>query len=197
MPVPAGPIPNVTVQLADRVDVALLVDGLRRDPLAAVAPDDVLEDVAEVLGLVERGEHGVDRVRADVVAALDELHELVDDRARLGDLRLVALDRQLVAAEADRAAQPVAQRLEHAVADPGELGRDLVRDGENLLHAPKCRARQAAAAAPDGLAGHDARCRRLREELRRRRRGARLDRGRAGLRRAFGTPYATRSSPAR
>ena len=29
---------------ADRVDVALLVDGLRRDAQAAVAPDDVLED---------------------------------------------------------------------------------------------------------------------------------------------------------
>ena len=93
-----------------------------------MAPHDVLEHVAEVLGLVERGEHRVDGVRPDVVAALHELDELVDDRAGLGDLRLVALDRELVAAEADRAAQPVAQRLEDAVADPGQLGRDLVRD---------------------------------------------------------------------
>ena len=38
--------------------------------------------------------------------------------ARLGDLHVVALDRQLVAAQADRAAEPVAQRVEHAVADP-------------------------------------------------------------------------------
>src|SRR5205085_9954894 len=125
---------------ADRVDVPLLVDGLRCDPLAAVAPDDVFEDVAEILGLIDGREHRVDRVRADVVAALDELDELVDDCAGLGDARLLALDRQLVAAEADRATQPVAQRLEHAVADPGQLGGDLVRDGENLLHARKCRA---------------------------------------------------------
>ena len=32
--------------VADRVDVALLVDGLGRDPRRAVAPDDVLEDLA-------------------------------------------------------------------------------------------------------------------------------------------------------
>ena len=105
MPVPAGPMPKVTVQLADRVDVALLRDGLRRDLLAAVPPDDVLEDVADVGRLVERAEHGVDRVGADLVAALDELDELVDDRARLGDLLVVALERQQVAAQPDRAAR--------------------------------------------------------------------------------------------
>ena len=41
MPVPAGPIPKVTVQLPDRVDVLLLRHRLRRDLLAAMAPDDV------------------------------------------------------------------------------------------------------------------------------------------------------------
>ena len=128
---PAGPIPNVTVLLADRVDVALLGDRLRRDLLAAVAPDDVLEDLADVLGLVERAEHRVDRRRADLVAALDQLDELVDDRARLGDALVVALERQPVAAQADRAAQPLAQRVEHAVADAGQLGGDVVRDIES------------------------------------------------------------------
>ena len=50
-----------------------------------MAPDDVVEDLAHVLHLVERGEHRADRVGPDLVAALDELHELVDDRARGGD----------------------------------------------------------------------------------------------------------------
>ena len=35
--------------VADRVDVALLVDGLRRDPRVAVLPDDVLEDLGGAL----------------------------------------------------------------------------------------------------------------------------------------------------
>ena len=96
-------------------------------------PDDVVEDVADVLGLVERAEHRVDRVRADLVAALDQLDELVDDRARLGDVRVVALERQLVAAQADRAVEPLAERSEHAVADAGELGGDVVGDRENFL----------------------------------------------------------------
>ena len=40
--------------VADRVDVALLVDGLRRDLGRAVAPDDVLEDLRRRLVRVER-----------------------------------------------------------------------------------------------------------------------------------------------
>ena len=55
--------------------------------------------LADVLGLVERGEHGVDRARPDLVPALDQLGELVDDRAGLDDVRVVALDRQPVAAQ--------------------------------------------------------------------------------------------------
>ena len=41
----------------------------------------------------------------DLVPALHQLDELVDDRARGGDLLVLALDRQLVAAEAERAGQ--------------------------------------------------------------------------------------------
>ena len=119
--------------VADRVDVALLVDRLRRDLRAAMAPDDVVEDVADVLGLVERAEHRVDRGRADLVPALDQLDELVDDRARLGDVRVVALERQLVPAQADRAVEALAERSEHAVAHAGELGGDVVGDRENFL----------------------------------------------------------------
>ncbi len=134
LPVPAGPIPNVTVERADRVDVALLRHRLRRDLLAAVTPDDVVEHVADVLRLVERGDDGADGVRTDRVPALDQLDELVDDRPRLGDARLVAVERQPVAAQRDRAAEAFPQRVEHAVGDAGQLGGDLVRNGEHVLH---------------------------------------------------------------
>ena len=77
-----------------------------------------------------------DRVGADRVAALDELDELVDDGARLGDPVAVAVERELVAAERDRAAEPLAQRVEHAVGDAGELCGDLVGYGDHVLHAP-------------------------------------------------------------
>ena len=119
---------------ADRVDVALLRNRLRGDLLAAVAPDDVLEDLAEVLRLVERGDDSADGLGPDLVAALDELDELVHDRPGGGDPLVVTLDRQLVSAQAQRAMEPRAQRIEHAVADAGELGGDLVRNGDDVLH---------------------------------------------------------------
>ena len=104
-----------------------------------MAPDDVGEDLADVLGLVERGDDGADRVRPDLVPALDQLDELVDDRARRRDADVVALDRQLVPAQAKRAVQPVAQRVEHAVADARQLCGDLVRDRKDFLHPAQCR----------------------------------------------------------
>jgi hypothetical protein len=111
---------------ADRVDVALLRDRLRRDLLATMAPDDVVEDLADVLGLLKRGHDRIDGRRADLVAALDEVGEFVDDGSRLLDAWLVALDREPVAAQHDRAAEPFPKGAEHAVADRRELGRDLV-----------------------------------------------------------------------
>ncbi len=134
LPVPAGPMPKVTVQRADRLDVVLLRDRLRRDLLAAVAPDDVVEELADVGALLEHAEHGVDGARADLVAVLDQLDDLVHDGARLGDRVLVALERQPVPAQEDRGAQALAQRVEHAVGDPGELSRDVVRNREDFLH---------------------------------------------------------------
>ena len=134
-----GADPEGDRRAPDRVDVALLRDGLRRDLLAAVAPDDGVEDLAHVLAGLERPEHRVDGVAADLVAALDQLDELVDHRARALDVLVVALERQLVAAQADRALQPLAQRVEHAVGDPGQLGRDGVGDFERFLHPFKCR----------------------------------------------------------
>ena len=105
-----------------------------------MAPHDVVEHVADVLGLVECRHHRADRVGADRVAAFDELHELVDDRPRLGDARFVPGERQPVAAQRDRAAQPLPQRVEDAVGDTRELRRDLVRNGEDILHCAQCRA---------------------------------------------------------
>ena len=91
-------------------------------------PDDVVEDLAHVFDLIERGEHRANGVGSDLVAALDQLDELVDDCARSNDLLVVAPERQAVAAQRDGALEPLAQRVEHAVLDAGELGRDLVRD---------------------------------------------------------------------
>ncbi len=53
--------------VADRVDVAFLRHRLGRDLLAAVAPDDVAEDVLDVLRLVERVQDGVDRAGTDLL----------------------------------------------------------------------------------------------------------------------------------
>ncbi len=106
-----------------------------------MAPDDVLVDLADVLRLVEGVDHGADGSRADVVAALDQLRELLDDGARLGNVRSLALDREPVAAQQDAAAEAVAQLVQDAVADTGELGRDLVRDVQHFLHRTQCRRR--------------------------------------------------------
>ena len=101
-----------------------------------MAPDDVVEDLAHVLRLVERGEHCADGVGADLVTALDELHELVDHRARGHDVLVVAAEGEPVPAQRDRALEPLAQRVEDAVLDAGELRGDLVRDVQHLLHGP-------------------------------------------------------------
>ena len=101
-----------------------------------MAPDDVLEHLADVLGLFERAQHRVDGARPDLVTALDQLDKLVDDGARLCDTFVVALQSQPVTSQPDRAAQPVAQGVEHAVAHRCQLGGDVVGDREDFLHRP-------------------------------------------------------------
>jgi hypothetical protein len=98
-----------------------------------VAPDDVAEDLLHALRLVERLHDGVHGVRADLLPGLDQLDELVDDRSRRRDLDVVTGDRQPVATQQDVDLQPVAQRLENAVADRRELRGDVVRDVEGLF----------------------------------------------------------------
>ena len=99
-----------------------------------MSPDDVVEHVADIGGLVERRDDGADGVRPDRMPSLDELDQLVDHRSRLDDTRIVAVEREPVAAQRDRASEPLAQRVEHAVADAGQLGGDLVGNRENVLH---------------------------------------------------------------
>ena len=99
-----------------------------------MAPDDVVEDVADVLRLVERARNRADGVRADLVTSFDELDQLVEHGPRLRDSFGVAVERQTVASKRDRAAEPLAQRVEHTVLDPGELGSHIVGDREHFLH---------------------------------------------------------------
>ena len=126
-------MPKMTC-VPDRVDVALLRDGLRRDLLAAVTPHDVAEDGLHVLGLIDRVQHGVNRPRPDLLAGLDELDELVHDSTRLGHVDVVARDCEPVSTQENRALQPVAERIEDAVADCRQLRSDVVGDVECLLH---------------------------------------------------------------
>jgi hypothetical protein len=48
-------------------------------------------------------------------------------------MHVVAGERQAVAAQQDVDLEPLAQRVEDAVADRRELGGDVVRDVENLF----------------------------------------------------------------
>ena len=86
---------------ADRVDVAFLVQRLRRDLGVAVAPDDVVEDLRRALVGVERAGHRLDRPRRDVVALLDQLDQLVDDGRRLLHVAGVAVEGEDVAAQVE------------------------------------------------------------------------------------------------
>ena len=93
-------------------------------------PDDVLEDLADVLGLVERVQDGVDGAGADLLPALDELDELLDDGARGAHLLVGAVERQPVAAEVDRDAEPLTEEeIEEIVDDAiAEVGATSMAD---------------------------------------------------------------------
>ena len=118
----------------DRVDVALLVDGLGRHLEVAVAPHDVLEHGARGLALVEHLRDRLDRRRADLVPALDQRRQLAHDgRTRLHRLG-VAFERDHVAAQEDPGGEMVLERLEDRVLRPRQLRRHVV--GE--LQLPSC-----------------------------------------------------------
>ncbi len=115
-------------------------------------PDEVLEDLADVRRLVDRAEDRVDGAGADVLPPLDELDELLDDRLRLRDLRVVAAQREPVSAQIDGAAEPFSQGVEYPVADACELGGDIVRNVENRLHKPSVGLRDATGGLVTGVA---------------------------------------------
>jgi hypothetical protein len=69
---------------------------------------------------------------------LDQVDELTEDRAGLPHVRVVALERQPVAPEQDRAAEPVAHAPEDAVVDGREFRGDLIGNGQNFLQRAKC-----------------------------------------------------------
>ena len=85
------------------------------------------------------------------MTALDQLDQLVDHGSRLGDLGAFALDREPVAAQQDRAAEAPAEGVEDTVADRGQLGGDVVRDGQNFLHLPQCRDLTSGRARPQPI----------------------------------------------
>src|SRR5439155_14933727 len=105
-----------------------------RDLLAAMAPHDVLEHFADVLRLVERRQHGANGFRPALVTSHDGLDQLFHDRPGGGSMSLVTVQGQPVPAQADRALEPLAERVENAVLHPRELRRDDVRDIQDLLH---------------------------------------------------------------
>ena len=70
--------PDRDRRVADRIEVALLVQRLRLDAHAAVRPDDVLEDPARRLVLGERAADGLDRAGRDLEPLPDEVGHLLD-----------------------------------------------------------------------------------------------------------------------
>jgi hypothetical protein len=79
---------------------------------------------------VERPGHRFDRPRRDLVALLDQLDHLVDDMGRLLDVGGLALERQHVAAQVELGVELAAQRPQHRVLRPGQLGRHGVVEGQ-------------------------------------------------------------------
>ena len=112
--------------VADRVDVALLVDGLGRDLGVAVAPDDVLEDRRRGLVLVQRVGDRLDRPGRDLVSLGDQFRELAHDGRAGVDSGGVALEREHVAAQEHITVQVPLQRAQHRVLAARQLGGDCV-----------------------------------------------------------------------
>jgi hypothetical protein len=111
---------------ADRVDVALLVDGLRGDLRRPVTPHHVLQDLGRRVVLVERARDRLDRPLGDLVPLLDELGELAHDHGGLCDRLGVAVEGDDVAAQEQVAVHVLLERAEDVVACAGERLGDLV-----------------------------------------------------------------------
>src|SRR5262249_10803744 len=116
--------------VSDRVDVALLVDGLRRDPRVAVLPDDVLEDLRRALVLVEGARDRLDRARCDLVSLFDQVDELPHHGLRRAEVGRIAVECEDVPAQEDVDVKVALESAEDGVLGPGQLRRDRVVDRE-------------------------------------------------------------------
>ena len=100
LPVPAGPMPKVTMFSAIAFDVALLADGLRLDGAAAGESRDLrCQDLGRALVGADHVDDPVEHRAVDGLAALGHHDHLLEDPRH--DLGLVALDGDLVAADVD------------------------------------------------------------------------------------------------
>ena len=120
--------------VADRVDVALLVDGLRRHPQPAVAPDDVVEDAARALVAVERAADRLDRAGRDLMTLAHEVRDLAHDGLGGGDIGVTAVEREHVAAQVDGAVEVVLERLHDRVVGAAKLGCHLLGELQLRSH---------------------------------------------------------------
>src|SRR5439155_16346025 len=111
--------------VADRIDVALLSEGLRGDLLAARGQQVVPEHLARSRKLLlagfddAPGDHRdrlPDRILREVVAPLEELQELLEDATHTLGLVGVPRDRDLVAPDGEVWAEGAFDELEEGIA---------------------------------------------------------------------------------
>ena len=95
-----------------------------------MAPDRVAEDVGRLLGGVDGAADDVHGLGADLVAALDQPDQLVDDRRRVAHVGVVAVEGEHVAAQEDIAAEPLLELAQDRVLGARELGGRGVVEGE-------------------------------------------------------------------
>ncbi len=102
--------------------------------------------------LIERAADGLDRAGSDLVALLDQLGELADDRFGGVHRVIVALQREDVAPQVDVAVEVALERAQHGVLAARQLGGDGIVELERLAHyvvrAPSASRTRAAARFP-------------------------------------------------
>ena len=84
--------------------------------------------------LVERAGHRLDRARGDLVALGDQVRELAHDGGAGLDGRLVALEREHVAAQEHVAVEMALERAQHGVLAAGQLGGHRVVELDRAAH---------------------------------------------------------------
>ena len=127
MPVPGGPDAEDDVVVADRLDVALLREPLRRDDAVARGDEDgVAEDLAERHALAGELRRLVHVLEVERVALRDEVVELLHEPLGEPELRLVGGgDDDLPAAEPELDPEPLLDELQVLVVRAAE-GAHLV-----------------------------------------------------------------------